>query len=374
LEQIIQADAATGSLSSRTAFERNHTGAPSDTMRRVVIHSAGSYDKLRIESAPSPEPEPDEVVIEVRAIGVNYADCMVRMGLYASAKEFVGWPVTPGFEVSGVVKRCGARVSDLPVGTPVFAVTLFDGYATELRVKRHQVFRIPPKMGMEQAAGFITVFLTAAYAVHELAHPRPGNKVLVHSAAGGVGGCLVQLAKAAGCDVTGVVGASHKVTAVEQHGADHVIDKSTESLWQQAEAIAPSGFDVIFDANGVATLNDSYKHLRCGGKLVVYGFHTMIPRKGGRPNWVKLAVDYVRTPRFNPLSMTQDGRSVLAFNLSYMFDRTELLEESMGRLLDLLEQDVISAPPVTRYDFENVADAHRDIESGNTVGKLVLVV
>lgn len=347
--------------------------APTTTAQKVVVHKAGSYDRLTFEDVELAEPGPDEVVIDVKAIGVNYADCMVRMGLYASAKEFVGWPVTPGFEVAGIVKKVGADVTEVKPGTPVFAVTLFGGYASEVCVSRDYVFRVPPQMSLEQAAAFPSVYMTAWYALFELAHPRKGSRVLVHSAAGGVGGCLVQLAKLAGAEVVGVVGASHKVEAVEAHGADHVIDKSSEDLWAAARKYAPGGYDVVLDANGVSTLKDSYESLRAGGKLVTYGFHTMIPRKGGRPNWIKLAVDYLRTPRFNPLTMTQDGRSVLAFNLSYMFDRVDLLEDAIGQLLSWMEDGSIQPPPVTRYDFGRVADAHRDIESGQTVGKLVLV-
>lgn len=346
---------------------------PVPPMRKVVIAKAGSYDRLKLEESEDLRPGPDEVVIDVRAIGVNYADCMVRMGLYASAKEFVGWPITPGFEVAGVVRAVGENVSDVNVGQRVFAVTLFNGYATQVCVAARYAFPMPDGLSFESAAGFPSVFLTAYFALHELAHPRPGAKLLIHSAAGGVGGCLVQLGKRAGCEVTGVVGASHKVDRVLAHGADHVIDKSTEDLWARAEAIAPDGYDVICDANGVATLKHSYEHLRRAGKLVVYGFHTMIPKKGGKPNWLKLATDYLRTPRFNPMDLTMESKSVLAFNLSYLYDRTDILEAAMGDLLQWLDEGSIEAPPVTTYALDDVAQAHRDIESGQTTGKLILV-
>lgn len=343
------------------------------TMKRVVIHRAGSYDRLKLEEAPALEPGPGEVVMDVRAIGVNYADCMVRMGLYASAKEFVGWPITPGFETAGVVSAVGEGVDDLAVGDRVFALSLFNGYATQVRAGRDYVFPLPRGLSFEQAASFPSVYLTAWYALHELAHPRPGQRVLIHSAAGGVGGCLVQLAKRIGCEVTGVVGGSHKVEAVTGHGADHVIDKSTADLWAEAERFAPEGYDVICDANGVATLKDSYKHLRPSGKLVVYGFHTMMPKQGGRPNWLKLVKDYVQTPRFNPLDLTQDSKSVMAFNLSYLFDRTDVLALAMGDLIGWLEAGDIAPPGVTTYPLEDVAEAHKAIESGQTTGKLVLL-
>jgi len=173
--------------------------------------------------------------------------------------------------------------------------------------------------------------------------------------------------------VVGVVGGSHKVASAKELGCDVVIDKSSEDLWREAERHAAHGYDAIFDANGVATLKASYDHLRRAGKLVVYGFHTMMPRSGGRPNWFKLARDFIRTPRFNPLDMTNASKSVLAFNLSYLFDRMDILGPAMEDIGAWLNDGRIVAPPVTTYPFADVAKAHADIESGKTVGKLVLI-
>ncbi|MBK9034279.1 MAG: zinc-binding dehydrogenase [Myxococcales bacterium] len=343
------------------------------TTRKVVIHAAGGYDRLRLETGPVPAPGPGQVRIDVGAVGVNFADTIIRMGLYASAKEYVGWPITPGFEVAGTVGAVGAGVDDLALGAEVFAVTRFGGYSTHVVVDRRQVFARPSTTSVVQAAAIPAVFMTAWYALFELAHPRRGAKVLVHSAAGGVGGALIQLATLVGCEVVGVVGGSAKVATATAAGAAHVIDKSTTALWPAAARWAPAGYDVILDANGVSTLGDSYRHLRRGGKLVVYGFHSMMPRSGGKPSWPKLALDYVRTPRFSPLEMTNHGKSVLAFNLSYLFDRDDLIQEGMAQLAGWLEAGAIVAPPVVTYPLADVARAHADIESGKTVGKLVLV-
>ena len=228
------------------------TTAPTRETTRVVIHRAGSWDRLTLETVRTPEPGPREVRVEVRAAGVNYADVIVRMGLYSSARELVGWPITPGFEVAGVVSAVGRDVDDLEIGARVFAVSLFGGYASDLVVPRHQVFPVPDTMSFVEAASVPAVAMTAWFALFELAHPRPGAKVLVHSAAGGVGLSLVQMAKRAGCEVVGVVGGSHKVEAARAYGCDHVIDKSSRDLWTEAERLAPSGYDVIADANGVA--------------------------------------------------------------------------------------------------------------------------
>jgi synaptic vesicle membrane protein VAT-1 len=341
-------------------------------LRKIVIHRPGGYDRLALETHPDPMPRPGEVRIAVKHIGVNYADVVTRMGLYASAKKLVGWPITPGFEVAGTVDALGEGVSDLRAGDTVLALTLFNGYSTSLCVPRVQVFPIPQGLDTARAAGIPTVFLTAWFALHELAHVRTGEHVLIHSAAGGVGSAAVQLAARAGTRVTAVVGAAHKRDLPRQLGAHRVIDKSGEDLWRAAAAQAPEGFDVVLDANGVSTLAASYDHLAPLGRLVVYGFHGMLPRTGGRPNWLKLARDWLRTPRFNPLDLTTSNRSVLAFNLSFVSQRSDLLVPAMQGILRGFDEGWLRPPPVTRYPLAEVARAHADLESGATVGRLVL--
>lgn len=342
-----------------------------DAPRRVRIHRAGSYERLRIEPMQLDAPGPGEVRVRVRAIGVNYADCIVRMGLYSSAREYVGWPITPGFEVAGTIDALGEGVGDLEAGTRVIAVTRFGGYATHIVVPRHQVFALPDALSFEEGAAFPAVFLTAWYALFELAHPRPGQHLLVHSAAGGVGSALIQLGKLAECRVTGVVGATHKVEPARALGADFVVDKSKETLWPALERIAPDGFDVVLDANGVETLKQSYEHLARPGKLVVYGFASMLPHDG-RVRYGRLAIDWLRTPRFDPLTLTRDCKSVLAFNLSYLFDRREILTAAMRDLFVWLSEGRVRLPRITTHSLDEVAQAHRELESGQSVGKLVL--
>ena len=343
-------------------------------MRRVRIHKAGGYERLELEQAPDPECKDHDVRVAVEAIGVNYADSIVRMGLYASAKELVGWPITPGFEVAGRIDRVGSKVTGHAVGDRVIALTRFGGYASSIAVPEHQAFAIPDGWSMEAAAGFAVVFLTADYALFELAHPRKGATILVHSAAGGVGGALLQLSRASGFTAVGVVGRPEKVAAAKEWGATHVIDKSSEDLWAAAKRYAPKGYDVVLDANGVSTLAESYAHTRATGRLVIYGFHSMMRRGGGTPNWPKLAIDWLRTPRFNPLDLTNDNKSVMAFNLSYLFEEQEILGDAMKRLMKLVDEGKIQPPHTQAFELERVADAHRAIESGSTTGKLVLRV
>lgn len=342
-------------------------------MHKIVVHKRGGYDRLVFEQHPTPHVPREQVHVAVSAIGVNYADCLVRMGLYRSAREYVGWPITPGFEVSGHVARVGEGVTDLEVGQPVVAVTRFGGYTSDLVVPRRQVFAPPRGWSLVEAAGFLTTHLTAYYALVELANPRPGAAVLVHSAAGGVGGALVRIAKTLDCRVVGVVGAGHKTEIARAAGCDAVIDRSSEMLWRTAEHQAPAGFDVVLDANGVSTLRQSYRHLAPTGRLVVYGFHGMIPRPDRRLKWLRLLWSWLRTPRFDPLDLTTKNRSVMGFNLSYLFDHGPLLQRAVDTLRMWAADGRLPPPPTTTYALSRAAEAHRELESGRTVGKLVLV-
>lgn len=313
------------------------------------------------------------MLLEARSIGVNYADCAVRMGLYASAKKYVGWPITPGFEVAGQVLAVGDGVADIAPGDEVVALVRFGAYAERVAVPAPQVIPLPAGWSVTEAGGFAVVFLTAWYAWRECSRPRPGTSVLVHSAAGGVGGALCQLARAEGVRAVGVVRGAHKVEAARAQGAEVVIDKGAEPLWAAVERAAPDGFSAVFDANGVETLRDSYEHLAPEGRLVVYGFHTMLRRGRDRPSLPRLAWGWLRTPRFDPLRLTGENRGVVGFNLSYLFDRVERLSADGTELLELAADGRI-APPATRtFPLEEVAQAHRAIESGESVGKLVLV-
>jgi len=342
-------------------------------MRKIVIHRPGSFRQLKIESFPDPKPKGKEVLIETKAVGVNYADCVVRMGFYSSAKKYVGWPITPGFDFSGIVTDRGKDVTDLAIGTQVFGVTRFNGYATHVVAPRDQVFPIPDNVSFSQAAGFPTIYLTAYYAIHMTVKIFPGSIVLVHSAAGGVGSALLQLGKAAGWYTIGVVGSAHKVQAAKNMGADIVIDRSRQDLWKEVKRHAPDGCDVILDGNGVSTLRKSFKHLKPTGKLISYGFHSMFPKKHGIPNYFKLFFDYLRTPRFSPLRMHTNNSSLVTFNLSFLFDRKDLLKIAMKSLVGMLEDGTIGLPEITEYPLDSVIQAHKDLQSGMTKGKLVLI-
>ena len=341
-------------------------------MKKIVVHRPGGFDRLRLEQHPSPELRRGEVAVSTRAIGINFADCVVRMGLYKSAREFVGWPVTPGFEFSGVVSAVGEGVSAFVPGDRVFGVTRFGAYASDVVVPEQFLSKLPSELDWVQGGSFLVVFLTAWYSAVRLGECGPGAKVLVHSAAGGVGGAICQLARLAGAEVFGVVGSEDKRTVAELAGANVVVNKRAQDLWAEARRFAPNGFQTIFEPNGPETLSRSYDALAPMGKLVIYGFTTFL-NHGGMPNPLKLVTGFLKTPRFNPLEMVNKNVTVSAFNLSYLFDHAGLYLTALQDLKNRLHLGLIRPLPTREFPLEKASEAHRALQSGKTTGKLVLI-
>lgn len=342
-------------------------------MEKLVIAKAGGYERLQFEKAFDPSPKEHEVIIDVSAAGVNYADVLVRMGVYESAKVYVGWPITPGFEVSGTVSAVGSKVSNFKAGDQVLAITRFGGYSTKLCVPENQVAKLPKGFQLEEAAGFPAVFMTAYFSLCQSVWLPKQSKILVHSAAGGVGTALVQIAKALGYEVCGVVGSGHKVDYVKKLGADLVVDKSkSENYWDEIKKFAPGGYDLALDANGFTTYQKSYDVLRPTGKLIAYGSHSLLPKTGGKLNYLHAAMGLLKTPRFNPLKLISENKTVVGFNVSFLFERQDLIEDGMRGLYKLASEGKICPIAATYFPFKQAAEAHKLIESGQSVGKIIL--
>lgn len=369
----------------------------------VSIARPGGMEQLRVitlkenvatigynvpELSPAPYTPPivtkdlpsDCVVIRNKYFSVNYADCTIRWGLYESAKRFVGWPIVPGFDVSGVIETKGKDVTEFRIGDEVFGCSLFGAYSSRIVIPAQQLRILPKNLTSSDAAALPAVSLTALYAL-KLADfwPLPSkykNKaVLIHSCAGGVGSMLVQMAKILNLHpIVGVVGRTSKVNAAKALGCDIVIDKSKQDLWVVAKSASPKGYAAIFDANGVATLKESYENLAPTGRLIVYGFHTNLPNTATlNPfEWLRMAKKMLRMPHFDPMDLTVENKSVLGFNLSFFADEREVLNELFDQVCDWLNEGKLHTPNVVEMAMSRVCDAHTLIQSGTSVGKIVL--
>jgi len=332
----------------------------------------------------------DCVVVKNLAFSVNYADCTIRWGLYESAKKFVGYPIVPGFDVAGTIESVPkTNNSNFTVGDRVFGCTLFGAYSSRVVIPTIQLRKIPDCIEkFSKAASFPAVSMTALYALH-LAGYFPGgvddgasrhkfkNKsILIHSAAGGVGSFLVQMAKILGLGpIVGVVGRSSKVDEAYRLGCDVVIDKSTEDLWSAATKACPAGFSTIMDANGVSTLKESYDSLAPSGRLVVFGFHSNLPLGQAMLNpleWIRMARKQSNMPKFDAMDLTVSNKSVLGFNLSFFAEEREVLSDMFDQILEWISNEKLECPNVVEMEMENIALAHEFISSGKSIGKIVV--
>jgi NADPH:quinone reductase-like Zn-dependent oxidoreductase len=347
----------------------------------------------------------DCVILKNQCFSVNYADCTIRWGLYESAKRFVGWPIVPGFDVAGMIEAvpCRSNTNDsdgesddaprqplFQVGDCVFGCTLFGAYSNRILIPGKQLRKIPRGISMEQAAALPAVSLTALYALSLAGYfPRvapqghsndyllySNNSILIHSAAGGVGSMLVQMSKILGLSpIVGVVGNTSKVEAAKQLGCDMVIDKSHQDLWKRASEIMPNGYKTIMDANGVSTLQQSYDHLAPTGRLIVFGFHSNLPLGTDSLNpleWIKMANKMKQMPAFDPMHLTVDNKAVLGFNLSFFADEEKLVGDLFDQICQWLEEGLLVCPSIATFEMKDIGDAHRLIQSGSSVGKIVV--
>lgn len=337
-------------------------------MKRILIRRPGGHEALELVEEADPTPGPGQVRVRTAAAGINYADTIVREGYYDAAKGM--YPMTPGFEYAGTVDQVGAGVGEFKPGDRVFGFTRFGGYSSVQLAEPFQLRRMPDDWSFAECAALPAVHFTAYQALFNLAHVRAGETLLVHSAAGGVGSALLQQAKIAGCRAIGVVGSARKEAAAKAMGAAAVVVRGPD-LWKEIDRAAPEGLDAIFDANGVTTLTPGYRRLRVGGRLLIYGFAEIMPR-GKRPWLPMLAWNWLRVPRFNPMDMCGANKAVIGFNVVYLTEKRELVKDAFDRLADWAREGRISKIPVTTFPVEKTADAHRAIESGTTVGKMIL--
>ena len=332
------------------------------------MRSPGGRSALALQEEADPAPGPGQYRVRVAAAGVNYADVVVREGYYEAAKGL--YPITPGFEFAGTVDAAGPGAVGFREGDRVFGFTRFGGYASVQLTEPGRLRGMPAGWSFAECAALPAVHFTAYHGLFEVAKVSAGETVLIHSAAGGVGTALLQQARIAGLRAIAVVGSERKAAVAREFGA-HVAVARGPGLWAELDRVAPEGFDAIFDANGVTTPRPGFERLKLGGRLVVYGFGEIMPR-GGRPFLPLLAWNWLRVPRFSPLEMTARNRAVMGFNVVYLTDKAELARDGFDAIARWAAEGALKKPPVAEFPAERAGDAHRALESGETVGKLVL--
>ena len=239
-------------------------------MRAILCHRWAGPEELSLEEIDRPEPGPGEVLLEVKAAGVNFADCLMIEGKYQERPAF---PFSPGLEAAGLVTAVGAGVERVAPGDRVLGLTNSGAFAEAAIARESDVFKIPDGMDWVTAAGFPITYGTAQGALRWLADLQPGEVLLVHGAAGGVGIAAVEIGKTLGAQVIATAGGRDKLAVAEEHGADHLIDYREEDIRERVKALTDGrGADVIFDPVGGPVFEASLKSIAWSGRLLVIGF------------------------------------------------------------------------------------------------------
>lgn len=343
-------------------------------MRAVVIRRYGPPEVMEVQDRPDPQPARGEVLIRVRAIGVNFADLLQRMGLYPGTPKP---PFVPGLEISGVVEKTTEAVkpgepAPFRAGDAVTAFTPFNAYAEWVTVPAAQVYRLPTGMPFEDAAAIPVNYVTAYHSMFTMGNLRAGDRILIHGAAGGVGIAAVQLARVRDLVVFGSAGPS-KQEFLRKIGVDHPIDHEKSDFVEVVRKYAPDGIEMVMDATGGRSLARGYDCLGPTGRLVVYGLSAAAGFSQKR-NWLRGLKAMVKTPIFHPLGLMNRNIAVIGVSLTKLFSRGELLREEMGEIFRLYGAGKIKPVIAKKFSLTQSAEAHRYIHDRKNIGKVILTV
>jgi NADPH:quinone reductase len=328
-------------------------------MRQIQFSRFGGPEVLEVVERPTPTPGSDQVLIRVHAIGVNFAETLMRENRYAVTPDL---PAVPGTEVAGVVERVGDKVEGLSVGrrvtVPLFATgAVTGGYADHVVADAALVVPLPDNISFEAAMALMIQGLTALYLVQQI--PPKGKVVFVSAAAGGVGSLLIQLAKIAGARaVIAAASSNAKLDLARALGADHGVDY-TRPGWDEAVRAASGGLgpDIIYESVGGDVTKTCLKMLATGGEIVVYGALNIQSFSLGIPELVNLIFKNQSLTGFAlPTLLTSNG-----------------LTSGLSKLFGLAGSGVLKVQIGGMFALEDASLAHKAMEARSTTGKLVLV-
>lgn len=342
-------------------------------MRAMVVRRYGPPEVFEYSEVPDPQPAAGQVLVRVRAVGVNFADLLQRMGIYPGTPKP---PFIPGFEVAGIVEQVSSSpqppTPDLAPGARVVALPMFSAYAERVAVPAHLVFRLPDDVPFAEAAAIPVNYLTAYHSMFQMGNLQPGDRILIHGAAGGVGIAAVQLARARQLEIFGTTGPS-KQDFLRQIGVGHPIDYTREDFQQAVRRIAADGIEMVMDPIGGKSFAKSCDCLGPTGRLVVYGFSAAAGPEGKRSLWRGLKA-LAQTPRFHPLVLMRRNISVIGVNLGRMKGREVLLRRQLEEIFRMYAAGQVKPVIGKTFPLEQAAEAHRYIHARQNIGKVVLTV
>ncbi len=341
-------------------------------MRAIVIPKNGPPSVFEERDLPDPRLKPKDVRIRVEAAGVNFADIMGRIGLYPDAPAL---PYAPGYEVAGTVEAVGDQVDDaFAPGTRVMATTRFWGYAHHVRVPQHGVVAIPPEVAFETAAAVPVNYLTAYLALVHTGAAKPGERVLVHGGAGGVGLAVLDLSRDLDIELYATAGSDEKCRRLESLGVTKAFNYRSED-WAVAsrKALRGGGFHLILDPLGPVSFQKGLTMLEPLGRIVCYGFSDLV--EGTKRKLWKAATKFLTASKFNPITLMNKNHGVHGLNLAQLFTERDLHRRAMDQMGTLIATGTIR-PTIDRtfpLTAAGAADAHTYLHERRNFGKVVLV-
>ena len=339
-------------------------------MRQIWMTRKGGPEVLEVREVARPEPGPGEVRVRVEAAGVNFADVMMRRGLYPDAPKL---PAVAGYEVAGTIDAVGRGVEAGREGRPVVAMTNFVGYSEYVCVPEALAWERPAGVTAVAAAAVPVNYLTAWQMLRVMAPPGEGETVLVHSAAGGVGQAAIQLAKMAGARVLGTASPA-KHEGLRAAGLEAVFDSRDEQFSSAVlEATGGVGADVVLEPRNGKWIMESYRSLAKCGRLVLFGFSSAAVGSGSGTLSALRTLARVPWLRINPISLMNDNKSMAGVNLGRMWDQQQRTGRWMDAILGLVADGTLTPVIDAVLPFEEAAEAHRRLEERRNVGKVVLV-
>ncbi|XP_026207134.1 synaptic vesicle membrane protein VAT-1 homolog [Anabas testudineus] len=337
--------------------------------RSLVLTGYGGYDKikLQVKTHNKLQLKAGEVLVRVKACGLNFAELLGRQGLY---ERLPPPPVTMGMEGSGVIEAVGDNVEDRKVGDRVIVLIRCGMWQEVVVVSADQTFLMPEQMSFEEGAAIPVNYISAYMMLFDMANVRPGKSILIHMAAGGVGIAATQLCQTVQ-DVTvfGTASASKHET-IAQGGVTHPIDYRTKDYVEEVRKISPNGVDIVLDPLSGSDTQKGFNLLKPMGTLIVFGAANVVT--GQRRNLLAMAKTWYNQFTLNTLKLMQTNKAVGGFHLGHLTDQ-QLITKTMEKLMELYKQGKIKPCIDSCYHFEEVADAMRRMHERKNIGKVILL-
>lgn len=335
-------------------------------MRQIWIPKIGGPEVLELREGQDPIAQSGQVRIRVQAAGINFADLLARQGLYPDAPKL---PTVVGYEVAGLIDQVGEG-APFKAGDRAGAITRFGGYSDTVVVPAEFAFPLPNSLSFEAGAAIPVNYLTAWLMLIHQGNVQPGDKVLIHAVAGGVGQAALQICRWRGAEVFGTASAS-KHARLQDLGVTHCIDYHRQDFEQEVSRLTKGrGVEMVLDAVGGESYRKSYRCLAPLGKLMMFGISSF--SSSDRRNLFSLAKGIWQMPSFKPLTLLNENRGVMGFNLGHLWDRKETLAQAMSSILSLVASGHLHPLVDRTFSFEHAAEAHAYMHAHKNFGKIVL--